>query len=302
MGEFVPVLLGWLLGVVLGGILALLIRVGTGLPIPEQVAFLNLPFALWIALILAPAIYLKDYVFATKSIAKSLPVVTFPLTAPVAIPAGIAIALPMRGGELIARSKMIGLTATLNAALLSFVPVVGPVLALFAFAVVSLAAVPRFARHSSYQGVLGWSSWLLPLSYPATLPGFLLFVVNAPFAFFRNGFCAFRIDWHLGVLETAGGLVGLDRSAAGFSLGNFNFVTSRRFQGSFSAPSVSSHEAGHTLNTAALGGIVLWINAIDENLRPLRRLNLAYGELLAESHTMALPGTPRAEYFVRFWG
>ena len=70
----------------------------------------------------------------------------------------------------------------------------------------------------------------------------------------------------------------------------------------FTSPSISSHETGHTLNTAALGGVVLWINALDENVPPRRRLNLAYGELTAESHTMGLPGAQRPEFFVRLWG
>ena len=73
-------------------------------------------------------------------------------------------------------------------------------------------------------------------------------------------------------------------------------------QGGFRAPSVSSHETGHTLNTAAFGGVVLWINAVDENVPPFRRMNLAYGELGAESHTMVMPGVPRNEFFVDIWG
>ncbi|MGQ0767319.1 MAG: hypothetical protein ACT4OZ_16850, partial [Gemmatimonadota bacterium] len=88
-----------------------------------------------------------------------------------------------------------------------------------------------------------------------------------------------------------------------FSLGNFSFVTSPALRGSFRAPSLSSHEAGHTLNTAAMGGVVLWINAIDENVPPFARGSAAYGELLAESRpvALALDSERRSDLFVRMW-
>jgi hypothetical protein len=54
-----------------------------------------------------------------------------------------------------------------------------------------------------------------------------------------------------------------------------------------------------------MGGIVLWINAVDENLPPFRKLNMAYGELTAESHAQGLPVDPleaRTDFFVGIWG
>jgi hypothetical protein len=50
------------------------------------------------------------------------------------------------------------------------------------------------------------------------------------------------------------------------------------------------------------GGIVLWINAVDENVFPAR-WNLAYGELLAEGHSRAMPPPPpaTADFSIRIW-
>lgn len=310
-----PNFLGWLLGVLVGVTLVLVIFVSIGFPIPAIIGSFAAIIAAVTAFVgtmspggaIAMAIffliffYLWAYVFATASISASLGAVTFPLTTPVPVPAGAPVALPDSAGELFARGFMIGLTAIFNASLLSLIPFIGSFLAIWAFIIISLAAVIPVAQNVVFQGFLGWSAWLFPMSYPATAVGLLLFIVNAPAALSTVGIGAFRIDWTTGVMETAGGLTGVTGFTGGFSLGNFNFLTPGVAQGAFTAPSISSHETGHTLNTAALSGVVLWINAIDENIYP-RRLNLAYGELTAESHTMALPGTPRSAFFVSIWG
>jgi len=73
--------------------------------------------------------------------------------------------------------------------------------------------------------------------------------------------------------------------------------------GGFLVSGTSSHEVGHTLNASAFGGVVLWINAIDENIPPFRKLNLAYGELTAEGHAQNMPTPPplRPAFFVSLW-
>jgi hypothetical protein len=187
---------------------------------------------------------------------------------------------------------------------LSMVPVAGPVLASWAFTVVSLAAIVFVARNRIYQGFLGWSAWLLPVSWLATGPGLILFIINIPFALVGFGLGAFRIDWTTGVIETHGGVSGINitgvmGAAVSFSLGNFTFISPAMPQLSFTAADRNSHETGHTLNTAALGGVVLWINAIDETIFP-RRFNLAYGELTAESHSNNF-GTIANDYSLRLW-
>ena len=67
---------------------------------------------------------------------------------------------------------------------------VGGVLAGWAFTVISLTAIIFVARNRFFQGVLGWSGWLFPLSYFATAVGLLLFIVNIPFAFAAFGIAA----------------------------------------------------------------------------------------------------------------
>lgn len=310
-----PNFLGWLVGVMVGVVLVIAIFAALALPIPPVVGFLAAivtaiaavvgtvtpTVALIMALALLVFFYLWAYAFATASVGAGLPAVTLPLPAPFPVPAGAPVAVPAFAGELFARGVMIGQTAVLNAAVLSFIPVIGSFLATWAFVIVSLAAVILIARNRVFHGFLGWSAWLFPMSYVATAIGLLLFLVNAPVVLVTIGIGAFRIDWTTGVVETTGGLSGITGFSGGFSLGNFNFITGPLATGNFTAPSIPSHETGHTLSTAALSGVVLWINAFDENW-PIFRWNLAYGELTAESHAQAQPGAPRAAFFVRLWG
>jgi hypothetical protein len=248
--------------------------------------------------------YLAAYAIATISIAPLLPAgVVLPLAVPFPTPVGAPVAFPASSGEFFARGMMIGETAILNALALILIPLYGVYLSIYVFIVISLAAVIFVARSRIYHGFLGWSSWLLPISYIATGVGALLFLVNAPFAFAGAGIGAFAIDFTTGVIETNGGIIAAFYPSGGFSLGNFNFITPAGTGGAFLTSSTSSHEAGHTLNTAAFGGVVLWINAIDENIRPFRKMNLAYGELTAESHAQVMPTPPplRPAFFVRIW-
>lgn len=312
-----PNFLGWVAGVFVGAVIVLMVFIALALPVPPALA--AIPGAVGAAtslaalvpggslasagVALAVVLYVWAYLFATASIAASLPPVTFPLASNAPTPTAAPVLIASPPGELFARGFMVGMTAALNWSLLALLP---PPLNLFlsawAFVVISLAAAGPVALNRVYQGFLGWSAWLFPVSYPATAVGLLLFLLNAiPAAAAGGGLRVFRIDWTTGVLETAGGITGVTGFVGGFSLGNFNFLTPTAGQPAFTAPTLSSHETGHTLNTAALGGVVLWINAVDENLFP-KRLNLAYGELTAESHTMGLPGTPRSTFFVRIWG
>ena len=252
-------------------------------------------------------LYIIGYVIATISIASCLPTFKAPLRAGLCPVSRSSVMLPACRGESFARAFMIGMTAALNAVVLMNVPVAGGVLAVWAFVVNSLAVVPRVALDRRYQRCLGWSAWLFPMSWVATFVGALLFLINFPFALAAGGWGAFRVDATTGALESAGGLVGIRALnggfTGGFSLGNFNFLTSRRLQGSFTAQTLSAHECGHTLNTAAFGGVMLWINAVDENVPPFAKYNLAYGELTTESHPQGMPGTPaRITFFVNLWG
>lgn len=309
------ILLGWLVGLALGGITTAMALLSFGLPLPAILApfgSLLAPLFATISLLLGFVLsllflvisYSIGYAIVTASIAPLLPGLTglatpiFPLATNV-LPPPASAAVGATAGEYFGRGMMIGISAMTNSVLLSLIPYAGVILASWAFTVISLAAVIFVARNRIYQGFLGWSAWLFPVSHVATLVGFLLFLINIPFALIMFGTAAFNFDWTTGVVHTAGGLATTATLASGFSLGNFTFVRVVPAAGAFTAPSVDSHETGHSLNTAAFGGIVLWINAIDQNVLPPRQ-NLAYGELTAESHAQNF-GTTRPRFFSRMW-
>jgi hypothetical protein len=221
--------------------------------------------------------------------------------------------LPTSAVELLMRGFAIGLTAALNFAIWALVPIPFAWLIGLALAVIGLLAVfPGIAIGVPYQAVLGWSSWLRPMSWFATGVGLLLFLLNLPFALIAFGPAAVRLDGLTGTVETTGGaLIGITGFVGGFNLGNFTFLTPGPPAGlPFGPPppggSLSSHETGHTLNVAALGGLFNWINALDEN-PPVRRNSFAYGELTAESHfpragtALGPGGTVVVRAHVRIW-
>jgi hypothetical protein len=305
---------GWLVGACSGLGLGVAFIVAFQLPIPSALAFLTTLFGLPFASISAVAVvllivlfYIIGYVIATLSIASCLPGCTLPMRAGVCPPTRNSVMLPACRGESFARAFMIAMTAGLNAILLTVIPVLGMILGAWAFVIISLALIPRVAIGQRYQAILGWSAWFFPMSWFATIVGAPLFVINFPFALAAGGIRAFRVDQRVGAIESSGGLVGNPALnggfVGGFSLGNFNFLTSPRLQGSFTAQTLSAHESGHTLNTAAFGGVMLWINAVDENIPPFAKYNLAYGELTTESHAQGMAPSPaRITFFVNLWG
>jgi hypothetical protein len=310
------IFLGWLVGLALGGIAAAMGLMSLGItppivlsplvpflaPLLSTVSVLVGVLLSFLVLIVA---YTIGYAIATAGVATLLPGATglMPPIFPLAMPVVPATPTPVgaAGGEFFGRGLMIGTSAMVNSVLLALIPYAGVVLASWAFTVISLAAVIFVARNRIFQGFLGWSGWLLPVSHLATGVGLLLFLVNIPFALVTFGLGAFFFDWTTGVVHTAGGLAAIATppATAGFSLGNFTFVRALPVAGAFTAPSVDSHETGHSLNTAAFGGVVLWINAIDQSILPPRR-NLAYGELTAESHAQNF-GTTRSRFFSNLW-
>ncbi len=305
-------LLGWLIGVATGFALGTAVLISFAISLPaillSLISFLpTLPFIIppAIAILVLVAFYLLAYVIATLSLTPVLPAFTPPVTTPVATPAGVSVRVGAAAGELFARGLLIGASAILNAMGAILWPgSPGVFLSVWCFIVISLAILPFVSISPFYHGFLGWSAWLFPVSWIATSIGLLLFIVNFAFAFAAAGIGAFRVDFSTGVIETTGGLTGITGFSGGFSLGNFNYLTPGSAQLSFLLRNLSSHETGHSLNTAAMGGIVLWINAIDENIPPLRKMNMAYGELTAESHAQGLPVDPleaRPEFFVGSW-
>lgn len=309
------IFLGWLVGLALGGIATALALLSLGLTMPAALTpfasilapimtTLSQLLALVLSILVLIFAYALGYGIATVSIAPLLPGLTglvapiFPLAAPVPAPA-MPTVVGATAGEYFGRGMMIGISAMTNSVLLALIPFAGVVLASWAFTVISLSSIIFVARNRYFQGFLGWSAWLFPVSHLATVVGLLLFIINIPFSLIMFGPAAFSFDWTTGVVHTAGGLAATATSSRGFSLGNFTFVRALPVAGAFTAPSTDSHETGHSLNTAAFGGVVLWINAIDQNVLPPRR-NLAYGELTAESHAQ-LFGTTRPRFYHNLW-
>lgn len=177
------------------------------------------------------------------------------------------------------RGFMIGMNAGLNAIIATalFGPVVGVALGVINF----LAAFDTIANSSVYQGILGWSSWLMPMSWLATAVGLIFFVLNViPAIFTLNQVDAVKIhslsvDWGTGTIVMEGGWLFLPGFSGGYNLGNFSYVTP--------GSSVVAHETGHTLSNAAFGSIFHFIGAIDENAIRSNPAD-AYAERIAESH------------------
>jgi hypothetical protein len=204
-------------------------------------------------------------------------------------PPATAAALPTDPLESFMGGFLTGLTAGVNFGIWALVPVFGFWLGVALGLMCFLVVFPPVSRNPGLQTVLGWSSWIMPYSWLATALGVLLFVINLPFALAAFGPGAVRLDVSTGTIETTGGLVGITGFVGGFDLGNFSFLSpgpggTLAIQTPFGTPGLSAHETGHTLSAAGFGGMFHWINAVDENVPPLRRLRAAYGELIAESH------------------
>ena len=209
--------------------------------------------------------------------------------------------LPVSPLEETMRGFMIGLTAGLNFGIWALLPFGLPI-AIVLGLVCFVAVFTLVSRNLFYQGVLGWLSWLMPMSYFVTPVGILFFLINLPVALGAFGFAALRFDVRTSTIETTGGLSGITGFRGGFNLGNFTFlatapgVVPATVQTPFGAPGVSAHETGHTLSVAAFGGLYHWTGAVDENIPPFARGTFAYSELVPDSHFPGLGAT-----HVRVW-
>jgi hypothetical protein len=216
--------------------------------------------------------------------------------------------IPDNPTELSARAFAVGLTAALNtvgapALAGALVPALGallaPILAPWAFVVTSFAAIPSVSRNRFYQGILGWSGWIFPMSLMASAVGFLWFAINFPFALvsgLAGGGWPFRIDWSTGAIETVGGITGLITTvpASAGTVGHFVFILApfganpAALQQPFvvvtppAVTNVPAHETGHTLDYTAFGGFRVLFALIDQII--LGNSFNAYTELTAESH------------------
>jgi hypothetical protein len=169
--------------------------------------------------------------------------------------------------------------------------------------ITGMAAIDDVARNSFYQGVLEWTSWVMPMSWAATALGVVLFVFNL---YEAGGFLnqntdtkidKLGFDWQTGTFVMSGGLF---RNGSAVSIGHFVFITPSYINGStpgLTYDNVVSHEIGHTLENAAFGSQFLLYDLIGENAVGLGASD--YGEEIAESHALVHdPNRPR----IPMWG
>jgi hypothetical protein len=216
------------------------------------------------------------------------------VTLGVAVPTSPPLALTPAPAELVGRGFLLGLAIGVNVAVMSTIPVLWPAATLLLPVLVG-SLIPPIAASRPYQVALGAAGWVLPLNYLMLPVGIALFLVNAPTAI-----GSIRFDPGTMTIESRGGFVASFMSpGTAFNLGNFTFLGSSFVPPplpTFTGPSISTHETGHTLSGAALGGFFFWIGAIDENAIRMTPA-LAYSELLAESHFGGATGGP----FLPMW-
>jgi hypothetical protein len=198
------------------------------------------------------------------------------------------------------RCFMVGCNGGMNAALATviFGPIVGVTLGIIGF----LATFDGVAQNPVYQGLLGWSSWLMPMSWGATAVGLVLYALNL----FASGVTGNRwnaakidklaIDWKTGTMVMDGGLI---RNSAAFDMGNLVFMNPKyvdRSSADRNYDVVLRHETGHTLAIAAFGTAFGIADLIGENVVGDGAND--YGERIAESHGYGSGGRP----MIPMWG
>jgi RHS repeat-associated protein len=205
---------------------------------------------------------------------------------------------PTSGFGQFMRGFMIGFNAGMNGVLATaiFGPVVGVAVGVVNF----LATFEGISKSPVYQGILGWMSWIMPMSWGATGLGLLFYAFNLVVAgvTFQQWDAAkidkLAIDWKTGTIVMSGGLI---RGPTAFNMGNFVFMNPKYVDGSSpdrTFDAVLAHETGHTLNTAAFGSAFEFYDLIGENLVGAGAND--YGEKLAESHANRGPPT------IPMWG
>jgi RHS repeat-associated protein len=188
------------------------------------------------------------------------------------------------------RGFMIGLTAGLNATFLIMMGPVGAFLGGFVGTLIFLSAFDSIANNEIYQGILGWSNWLMPMSWLVLALGAVMWVLNGlghlifwsipelwggGIQFFR--ITGFNMDWSTGMLATKGGWVAnLNPIDTAYNMGAFAYVDAS------SSGWHLDHEAGHNLSLAAFGSIFHFVGFIEEMATPAGAGALA--EQLAESN------------------
>lgn len=193
------------------------------------------------------------------------------------------------------RGFMIGLNAGMNAAFLTMMGF--GVVGLLVGVVVFMASIDSVANNEVYQGILGWSNWLMPMSWLVLGLGAVMWVLNGlghlilwsipslwggGIQFFR--ITGFRMDWSTGMLATRGGwIANLNAIDTAYNMGAFAYVDSN------SSGWHLDHEAGHNLSLGAFGSIFHFVGFIHEMGTPAGASALS--EQIAEGNDPAGSGS-----------
>jgi RHS repeat-associated protein len=230
---------------------------------------------------------------------------TFALYAGAAGLAGAALGAIVGGavygsGEGALRGALIGFTAGVNAFIggalgaIIFGSYVGAALGVITF----LSIIPPIAKSDVYQGILGWTSYLMPMSWPGHAIGLAVFALNVVgylVTFGQVDYCKItdmKVDWKTGTIATLGGWAShvIPPGTDAGSIGGFAFFNPDKV--STISDDLLDHEAGHMLNNAAFGWFQVY-NVFDP-----RSHDDQYFEQLAESNAPSSRGLPRSDQ----WG
>lgn len=197
------------------------------------------------------------------------------------------------------RGWLVGFNAALNALLAMtlvglFAPILPAALVGTGLGLLGLLCVfSPISQGEFYQGVVGWTTWLMPMSWLVVGLGLTFYLIcllghavtAGKVAYLRVEKAAF--DWKTATFFLKGGLISnMNPIETAFNMGNFAFIDYKSTDDEESEEALIEHEAGHTLNLAAFGSLFHLIGALDENV--LRRGVNAFSERLAESN---VPGT-----------
>lgn len=188
------------------------------------------------------------------------------------------------------RGFMIGLNAGLNGAFLAMMGPVGALLGGVVGTMIFLSAFDSIANNEVYQGILGWSNWLMPMSWLVLGLGAVMWVLNGlghlifwsipqlwggGVQFFR--ITGLKMDWSTGMLATRGGwIANANPIDTAYNMGAFAYVDTN------SSGWHLDHEAGHNLSLGAFGSIFHFVGFIHEMGTPAGAS--AFSEQLAESN------------------
>ena len=184
-----------------------------------------------------------------------------------AVTGGYLLASANQGGAFgeFMKGFLIGFNAGLNATFMTAIG--GPWLGLAVGVINFLAVFDTVRQNAFYQGVLGWSSWLMPMSWLVNGLGLVFFVLNILGALFTlNQVNALKItyihmDWSTGAIVMKGGWISnLNPIDTAFDMGNFVYVD----RANMDAGDDVAHETGHNLSLGAFGSIVHLIGFVDE--------------------------------------